>query len=157
MNTQLSDCQSKSDMERTIINVLLIEDNPAEANLTIEALKEWKSQTIVQAIHFGDEALKYLKRQEPYTMVKRPDLIFLDLNLPRKHGLDVLREIKADPDLKMIPILILTISAAEGDIRAAYQFGANSYIQKTLEFDQFIATMQKIEEYWFSVATLPTR
>jgi two-component system, chemotaxis family, response regulator Rcp1 len=141
-------------MPHNVIDILLVEDNPAEANLTKEALKEWKTQTRVNVVNNGDEALKYLRKQEKYSGASRPDLIFLDLNLPKKSGREVLKEIKTDPELRTIPVLVLTVSEAETDVSTAYRLYANSYINKTLDFGQFIAMMKKIEEYWFSVVKL---
>jgi CheY-like chemotaxis protein len=140
---------------KSMVNILLIEDNPAEANLTKEALLEWKTPNQVHVIDNGEDALKYLKKQGPYAEASRPDLIFLDLNLPKRHGREVLQEIKTDYDLKTIPVIILTVSEAENDVASAYDLYANSYINKTLDFNRFLAMMQKIEDYWFNVVTLP--
>jgi len=142
-------------MPADAIKILLIEDNPAEANLTKEALGEWKTPNTVQVVNNGEDALKYLRQIEKYAGVPRPDLIFLDLNLPKRHGREILQEIKSDPTLRGIPVIILTVSEADSDVITAYNLYANSYINKTLDFNKFIAMMQKIEEYWFNVVTLP--
>ena len=138
-----------------MVDILVIEDNPAEANLTKEALREWKTPNRVTVVSNGEEALKYLKKSEKYAQAQRPDLILLDLNLPKKHGREVLKEIKSDPELKTIPVIILTVSEADNDVLMAYNLYANSYINKTLDFNRFLAMMKKIEEYWFNVVTLP--
>jgi two-component system response regulator len=137
------------------IEILLVEDNPADILLTREAFEYNK---IVNAIHVaedGIQAMDFLYKRGQYASVSRPDLILLDLNLPRKNGREVLAEIKADPDLKSIPIVILTTSNADEDILRAYDLNANCYVVKPVGFDNFVKAMQSIRHFWFSVVTLP--
>jgi two-component system response regulator len=137
------------------IEILLVEDNPADILLTREAFEYNK---IVNAIHVaedGIQAMDFLYKRGRYASVSRPDLILLDLNLPRKNGREVLAEIKADPDLKSIPIVILTTSNADEDILRAYDLNANCYVVKPVGFDNFVKAMQSIRHFWFSVVTLP--
>ncbi|MCR4336344.1 MAG: response regulator [Candidatus Omnitrophica bacterium] len=142
-------------MDQQKVNILLIEDNPAEARLTQEALKVWRTPLNVDVVNTGDDALNFLRKLENYKYAKRPDLIFLDLNLPKKHGREILAEIKSDPELKSIPVLILTVSESEDDVYMGYQLGTSGYIKKTFNFDHFIEMMRKIEDYWLSVVILP--
>ncbi len=137
------------------VEILLVEDNPGDVRLTIEGLKEGKVKNNLQVVEDGAEALAYLKRQGKYQDAVRPDLILLDLNLPRKDGREVLSEIKADEDLRHIPVVVLTSSKAEQDILKAYSLHANCYITKPVDLDQFIAVVESIEDFWFTIVKLP--
>ncbi len=137
------------------IEILLVEDSPSDTDLTLEALKDFKVRNHVNVVEDGVHAMQYLRRQGPYEEVPRPDLIMLDLNLPRKDGREVLAEIKADASLKTIPIVVLTTSRAEQDILRAYQLNANCYITKPVDFNQFLEVVRTIESFWLFVVTLP--
>ncbi|KPJ76337.1 MAG: response regulator [Planctomycetes bacterium SM23_25] len=135
--------------------VLLVEDNPGDARLTQEAFKEGKVLNVVRVVSDGEEALALLRRQDPFADAPRPDLILLDLNLPRKDGREVLAEIKADPDLKRIPVVILTTSKAEEDIARTYNLHANCYITKPVDLEQFLQVVRSIEDFWLAIVQLP--
>jgi two-component system, chemotaxis family, response regulator Rcp1 len=137
------------------IEVLLVEDNPGDVRLTREALKEGKVWNNLSHVPDGVEALAFLRRQGRYADAPRPDVILLDLNLPKKDGREVLEEVKSDPDLRSIPVVVLTSSEAERDIARAYALHANCYITKPVDLDQFITVVQSIENFWFSVVKLP--
>ncbi len=137
------------------MRILLVEDNPGDVRLTEEALFETKSKHQLDHVPDGEAALKYLKQESPYEGSERPDLIFLDLNLPKIGGLEVLKRIKHDPSLNSIPILILTTSEAEQDIQKAYTSRANCYITKPVDINQFIKVIQEVENYWFGITNLP--
>lgn len=139
------------------IEILLVEDNPGDVRLTKEALKEGKVVNNLHTVGDGEEALAYLRRQGPFTQATRPDLILLDLNLPKKSGREVLAEIKKDPDLKRIPVVILTVSEAEQDIIKSYNLHANCYITKPVNLEQFMEVVQSIENFWLTVVMLPPR
>ena len=138
-----------------LIEVLLVEDSPTDILMTQEALAEDKIMNRLHVVEDGVAALAFLRRQGKYTTVPRPDLILLDLNLPRKNGLEVLAELKVDDDLRCIPVIILTTSQAEEDILKAYGLQANAYITKPVGFNSFIEVVQAIEHFWFGVVTLP--
>jgi CheY-like chemotaxis protein len=137
------------------IEVLLVEDSPSGTELTIEALQNDKMRNHVSAAGDGVQALQFLRRQGPYIDAPRPDLILLDLNLPRKDGRQVLAEIKADESLKTIPVAVLTASPAERDILISYQLNANCYIIKPVDVAQLLEVVRSIESFWFMVVTLP--
>ena len=139
----------------TPIEILLVEDNPEDAALTMETLRDGRIRNHVTRVEDGVEALDFLRRNEPYADAPRPDLILLDLQLPRKNGREVLEEIKVDQDLKRIPVIIMTTSSAEQDIFAAYNLHANCYITKPIELDDFINAVRRIEEFWLTVVKLP--
>lgn len=139
------------------IDILLVEDNPGDVRLTIEALKEAKVLNQLATVSDGVEALAYLHRQAKYAQCTRPDLILLDLNLPKKDGREVLAEIKKDPGLKRIPVVILTTSKAEADILKSYDLHANCYITKPVDLDQFIKVVKSIEDFWLSIVRLPPK
>src|ERR687892_1829962 len=139
------------DRRNELVEVLLVEDNPGDVRLTKEALKEGRILNHVNVVGDGVEALSYLRRQGGHAAAVRPDLILLDLNLPRKDGREVLAEIKADPDLRRIPVVVLTTSKAEEDIFRSYDLHANCYITKPVDLDQFINVVKTIESFWFSV------
>lgn len=138
------------------VNVLLIEDNPGDVRLTKEAFKEGNMSVNLSVVMDGVEATKYLMKVEKYVDAITPDLILLDLNLPKKDGREVLQEIKTTPDLLRIPVVILTTSNAEQDILHSYNLHANCYINKPVDFDKFFDVIQKIEDFWLSTAILAT-
>jgi two-component system, chemotaxis family, response regulator Rcp1 len=137
------------------IEILLVEDNPGDVRLTIEGLNEGKVRNHLHVARDGVEALAFLRRQAQFADVVRPDLILLDLNLPRKDGREVLAEIKSDADLKTIPVVVLTTSRAEQDVLNSYQLQANCYITKPVDLEQFITVVKSIEDFWLTIVTLP--
>lgn len=137
------------------VEILLVEDNPGDIRLTQEAFKDGKMLNKLHVVEDGIEALAFLKREGEYTDVPRPELILLDLNLPGKDGRDVLAEIKADRDLKRIPVVILTTSRSEEDILRSYDLNANCYITKPVELDKFIEVVKSIEDFWLTIVKLP--
>lgn len=137
------------------IQILLVEDNPGDVRLTIEALKEGRVDNLLTVVWDGVEALAFLRREGQYSDAPRPDLILLDLNLPRKNGHEVLAEAKADEALKRIPVVILTTSSADDDILGTYDLHANCYITKPIDLDEFITVVRTIEEFWLTIAKLP--
>jgi chemotaxis family two-component system response regulator Rcp1 len=137
------------------IEILLVEDNPGDARLTLEGMREAKVKNRVHVVEDGVEAMAFLRRQGRYSEASRPDLILLDLNLPRKDGRAVLAEVKADPDLKRIPVVILTTSRAEEDVLKAYDLHANCYITKPVDLTQFLKIVALMDEFWLNVVTLP--
>lgn len=137
------------------VDILLIEDNPGDVQLTREALKEAKIAINLSVANDGLEAMKMLHREAPYSSRALPDLVLLDLNMPRMDGREVLRRIKTDDNLKHIPVVILTTSAAEKDILQAYGLHANCYITKPVEFDPFMDIVKSIEAFWLTVVKLP--
>ena len=139
------------------IEILLVEDSPSDAEFTAEALKEAKVRNHLSLVEDGVQAMEFLRRQGQYAQAPRPDLIMLDLNLPRKDGREVLAELKADANLKMIPVVVLTTSRAEEDVLRAYQLHANCYITKPVDFKQFLDVVRCIESFWLYVVTLPPR
>ncbi len=141
--------------ELTPIDILLVEDNPGDSRLAKEALKDSKLKNNLFIVDDGEEAMKFLKKESPYENVPRPDLILLDLNLPKKDGREVLKEIKTDDHLKRIPVVILTMSKAEEDIFKSYNLHANCFITKPIDLDQFIKVVQSIENFWLTIVKLP--
>ena len=139
------------------IEILLVEDNPGDVRLTQEALRDAKVQNRVNVVQDGVEALEFLHQQGAYADAPRPDVILLDLNLPRKDGREVLAEVKADPDLRRIPVVVLTTSEADEDILRAYNLNANFYITKPVDFDQFFKVIHSIESFWLSIVKLPPK
>lgn len=137
------------------IQILLVEDSPSDAKLTLAALKLAKVVNQVSHVEDGVEAMEFLRRQGKFTQAERPDLILLDLNLPRKDGREVLEELKADPDLQIIPVVILTTSQAEQDIIRSYKLHANCYITKPVNFERFLEVVQSIENFWLTIVALP--
>ncbi|MBM7119273.1 response regulator [Archangium primigenium] len=137
------------------IEILLVEDNPGDVRLTIEALKEGKVRNRLSVARDGVEAIAFLRRQGAHADAARPDLILLDLNLPRKDGREVLAEIKEDPSLRRIPVVVLTTSKAEEDILRTYDLHANCYINKPVDLEQFITVVRSIDDFWLSVVRLP--
>jgi two-component system, chemotaxis family, response regulator Rcp1 len=137
------------------VEILLVEDSPSDTDLTLEALRDFKVANHVSVVEDGVLAMQFLRRQGPYAQAPRPDLIMLDLNLPRKDGREVLADIKGDDSLKTIPVVVLTTSRAEQDVVRAYQLSANCYINKPVDFNQFLDVVRSIESFWLFVVTLP--
>lgn len=137
------------------INILIVEDSPTDILIAREALSQAKLVNRLQVVEDGVEALAFLRRQGRYADAPRPDVIMLDLNLPRMSGQEVLAVIKADPDLKTIPVVVLTTSRAEADVLRAYDLHANCYVVKPLDFPAFVEVVRSIRHFWFSVVTLP--
>jgi chemotaxis family two-component system response regulator Rcp1 len=137
------------------IDILLVEDNPGDVRLTREALKEAKVLNNLSVVQDGIEAIAFLRREGKYAQEVRPDIIFLDLNLPKKDGREVLAEIKKDPNLRRIPVVILTTSKAEEDVVKTYDLHANCYITKPVDIDQFVMVVKSVEEFWFTIVKLP--
>jgi CheY-like chemotaxis protein len=137
------------------IEVLLVEDDPGDVLLTKEAFDDNKVQNNLHVVSDGEEATAYLRRQGPHAGAARPDLILLDLNLPRKDGREVLRDIKADPELRSIPVVVLTTSEADEDILHSYDLHANAYVTKPVDFDDFIRIVRQIDDFFVSVVKLP--
>ena len=140
-----------------IIHILLVEDNPGDVRLTREALEEAKVRNTMSVAQDGVEALAFLRREGKYASAPHPDLILLDLNLPKKDGREVLAEIKADTNLRRIPVVILTSSEAEMDILKAYDLHANAYISKPVGLEQFIHVVKSIEDFWLEIVRLPPK
>ena len=137
------------------IEILLVEDNPGDARLTIEGFKDARVKNNITVVEDGVEAMAYLRREGQYANVGLPDLILLDLNMPRKDGREVLAEIKADETLKRIPVLVFTVSSSEKDILTAYNLQANAFITKPIDLDEFITVVRSLEEFWLSIVKLP--
>jgi two-component system, chemotaxis family, response regulator Rcp1 len=138
------------------IQVLLVEDNPGDVRLTKEALKEGKLLNQLTVVGDGVEALSFLRKEGIYADAVQPELILLDLNLPKKDGREVLAEIKADPNLRRIPVVVLTTSSSEEDILKIYDLHANCYITKPVDLEQFMGVVKSIEDFWVSVVKLPS-
>jgi two-component system response regulator len=137
------------------IQILMVEDNPDDVELTTEALRDAKICHQLHVVSDGADALSFLRKEGPYANAPRPDLILLDLNLPRKDGRQVLAEIKADERLRLIPVVVLTTSQADEDILRAYRLNANCYVTKPVDFDQFMKVVKAINEFWLTVVRLP--
>lgn len=138
------------------VEILLVEDNAGDARLAQEAFREARVRNNLSVVGSGEEALLFLRRQPPHQAAARPDLILLDLNLPRKSGRELLRDIKTDPGLARIPVVVLTTSQAEEDIASAYDLNANCYITKPVDLDAFFHVVQSIEDFWLKTVRLPT-
>ena len=145
----------KAEQKLRAIDILLVEDSPADVRLTREALKEAKVHNEIHVIQDGMAALAFLRKQGQYAASPRPDLILLDLNLPKKDGREVLAEIKQDDDLKRIPVVVLTTSRAEADVVRSYDLHANAYVTKPVDLTQFLHVIRSLEEFWLVVVTLP--
>ncbi len=140
------------------IEILLVEDSPGDVRLTREALRDAKVGNNLHVARDGVEAMSFLRREGPrFTECPRPDLILLDLNLPRRDGREVLQEIKADPDLRHIPVIVLTTSQAEEDVLRSYQLHANAYVTKPVDFEKFTEVVRRIDDFWLTVVQLPHR
>jgi len=137
------------------IEILLVEDDPGDAKRTIDALKDGRLRNRITHVKDGREAMAYLWREGEYANAPRPDLILLDLNMPRMNGQEVLAEVKEDPDLRRIPVVMMTSSEQEKDIMTAYNLHVNSYVVKPVDVDQFIGAVRSIEQFWFTVVKLP--
>lgn len=137
------------------VEVLLVEDSPGDVRLTEEALKEGKVRNNLNVVMDGVEAMAYLRRQGPYAAATRPDIVLLDLNMPKKDGREVLAEMKSDDRLRRIPVVILTTSEAEQDILKTYDLHANCYITKPVDLDQFISLVKSVEDFWLTIVKLP--
>lgn len=138
-----------------VVEILLVEDNPGDAELARTALDDSKFRNHLYHVEDGEKAMAFLRKQKTFKDMPRPDLILLDLNLPRKDGREVLAEIKADNNLKRIPVVILTTSKAEEDILKSYNLHANCYITKPIDLDQFLRVVKSIEDFWLSIVVLP--
>lgn len=139
------------------IEILLVEDSPSDAALTTEALHEGRVLNNLSIVQDGEQALAFVRREGEYASAPRPDLILLDLNLPRKDGREVLAEIKSDPSLKCIPVVVLTTSRDESDVLAAYGRNANCYLAKPVDLDKFIEIVRSVDNFWLNIVTLPSR
>jgi CheY-like chemotaxis protein len=137
------------------IEILLVEDSPSDTDLTVEALSAAKVCNRISIVEDGVEAMAFLRREGRYAQAPRPDLILLDLNLPRKDGREVLAEIKEDDRLKTIPVVVLTTSQAEQDVARAYRLHANCYVSKPVDFSRFLDVVRAVEGFWLSVVSLP--
>ena len=138
------------------VEFLLAEDNPGDVRLTKEALRESKISNNLNVVPDGVEAMAFLRREGKYADAPRPDVILLDLNLPKKDGREVLAEVKADPNLRLIPVVIITSSEAEQDVLKTYELYANCYVTKPVDLEQFIKVIQSIETFWLTIVTLPS-
>jgi CheY-like chemotaxis protein len=141
----------------TLTQILLVEDSPADIRLTQEALRDAKVLNRLHIARDGVEALAFLRREEPFPDAPRPDLVILDLNIPRLNGKEVLAAMRADTAMRSIPVAVLTTSSQEADIVDAYQLGANCYLTKPIDLDQFVRVVQTMEEFWLGIVTLPPR
>jgi CheY-like chemotaxis protein len=141
--------------EGRLSELLLVEDNPADVRLTREALKEAKLHHCLHVSHDGVDAMAFLRRRDSHRYAARPDLVLLDLNLPRMNGFEVLAEAKGDPALRRIPIIVLTTSCAERDILQSYELHANGYITKPVDIEAYVTVLRSLHDFWFRTATLP--
>jgi len=139
------------------VEILLVEDNPGDVRLAREGLSECKIRNNLHVVDDGVKALAFLRRQDGYAKAPRPDLVLLDLNLPRKDGREVLREVKEDENLRTIPVVVLTTSKAEEDILKSYSLHANCYVTKPMGLQQFLDVVRSIEDFWFTIVKLPPR
>ena len=137
------------------IEILLVEDNPGDVRLTKEAIREAKIRNRLNVVKDGEEAVAYVRRQGEFADQPRPDLILLDLNLPKKDGREVLQDLKSDPDLHRIPVVVLTSSAAEQDILSMYDLYANAYVTKPVDLEQFMHVVSSIQDFWLNIVKLP--
>ena len=139
------------------IEVLLVEDDPGDVLMTQEAFKDYKIANTLTVVTNGEDAIAYLRKQGRYADVPTPDLVLLDLNLPRRDGREVLRDVKGDAELRRIPVVVLTTSDAEEDVLASYDLHANAYVRKPVDFEQFVAAVRSIDDFFITVVRLPTR
>ncbi|MDE2869805.1 MAG: response regulator [Chloroflexota bacterium] len=137
------------------IEILLVEDNPGDVRLTQEAVREARIRNTLNVVNDGEQAIAYVRRQGEYADQPRPDLILLDLNLPRKDGREVLQDLKCDPDLHRIPVVVLTSSEAEQDILRTYDLYANAYVTKPVDLEQFMHVVSSIQDFWLNIVKLP--
>lgn len=143
-------------VSRRPVRILLVEDNPGDVRLTQEAFKEGNIEVVLDVARDGVEAIAYLRGEAPFATATIPDLVLLDLNLPKRDGREVLEDIKTDPVLRRIPVVVLTTSNAEADIMKSYSLHVNCYINKPVDFDRFFDIVQKIEDFWLTTAVLPS-
>ena len=141
----------------TPIEVLLVEDDPGDVLMTQEAFVDYKIANRLTVVSNGEDAIAYMRKQGRFAGVATPDLVLLDLNLPRRNGREVLHDIKGDPDLRRVPVVILTTSEAEEDVIAAYDLHANAYVRKPVDFDQFVAAVRAIDDFFITVVRRPPR
>ena len=146
---------STTDTESRQIEILLVEDNPGDARLTQEAMRAAKMTNVLHVVEDGEQAMEFLRRRSRFKDAPRPDLILLDLNLPKKDGRSVLAEVKTDPDLRRIPVVVLTTSRSEEDVLQAYDMHANAYVTKPVNLEKFMRIVALIDEFWLKVVTLP--
>lgn len=139
------------------VQILLVEDNAADVELTIEGLRDGKVANELMVVRDGVEAMAYLRGEAPYEGAPRPDLVLLDLNMPRMDGRDVLGEMSADPALAVIPVIVLTTSAADADVLDSYRLSASAYITKPVDFGQFVRVIHSLEDFWLRVVRLPPK
>ncbi|HUR76843.1 MAG TPA: response regulator [Acidimicrobiales bacterium] len=139
------------------IEVLLVEDDPGDVLMTQEAFADYKIANRLSVVTNGEDAIAYMRKQGRFADAPTPDLVLLDLNLPRRNGREVLREIKEDPELRRVPVVILTTSEAEEDVLASYLLHANAYVRKPVDFDQFVAAVRAIDDFFITVVRLPPR
>lgn len=137
------------------VEILLVEDNPGDARLTFEALRDGKFPSNIHHVIDGEQAMRYLRKQAPYGEAVTPDIVLLDLNLPRKNGREVLQDMRDDPVLRAIPVVALTTSSARDDVNACYSLGANAYMVKPVEFDRFVEAVRVFEDFWLKIVALP--
>jgi chemotaxis family two-component system response regulator Rcp1 len=142
--------------KRLLVEILLVEDNPSDVLLTQIAMKECKIANRLHVANDGEAALSFLRRQGPHAEAARPDLVLLDLNLPKMDGRELLREMKSDAALRIIPVVVLTTSDAETDVLRSYDLHANAYITKPLDMEQFIRVVKGIDDFWFGIVRLPS-
>jgi CheY-like chemotaxis protein len=139
------------------IEVLLVEDDPGDVLMTKEAFADYKIANRLTVVTNGEDAIAYMRKQGPYAEAPTPDLVLLDLNLPRRDGREVLRDIKEDPQLRRVPVVVLTTSDAEEDVLASYDLHANAYVRKPVDFEQFVAAVRAIDDFFITVVRLPPR
>jgi CheY-like chemotaxis protein len=139
------------------VQILLVEDSPTDVELTREALQDAKIANELHHVEDGEQAMAFLRGEEPYADRLRPDVVVLDLNLPRKDGREVLADIKGDAELRSIPVIVLTTSGAGDDVEHAYSNYVNAYIRKPIDFNEFTQTVRSFEQFWLSIVTLPSR
>ncbi|MEY2431174.1 MAG: hypothetical protein QOC92_899 [Acidimicrobiaceae bacterium] len=139
------------------IEVLLVEDDPGDVLMTQEAFKDYKISNRLSVVTNGEDAIAYLRKQGRFADEPTPDLVLLDLNLPRRDGREVLREIKGDPELRRMPVVVLTTSNADEDVHASYDLHANAYVRKPVDFEQFVAAVRAIDDFFITVVRLPSR
>jgi two-component system, chemotaxis family, response regulator Rcp1 len=144
-------------MTTGVIHILLVDDSPSDVQLTVEAMREAKVANQLHVAVDGVDAMGFLRREGRYTKAPRPDLVLLDLNLPRKDGKEVLAEMRADPRLQPMPVAVLTTSKAESDVLRSYQLGANCFMTKPLRFAEFLEVIQAIEQFWLTTVRLPPK
>lgn len=144
-----------SEIRGSPVDILLVEDNPGDVRLTREALTESKLNIELHVVRDGEEAMAFLRREGAYVNSQRPDLVLLDLNLPKLDGREVLARLRADANLRRIPVVVLTVSTAEEDVLRSYDLAANCYISKPIDLDQFVTVVRAIEQFWFQIVKLP--